>query len=273
MTATYRLIHFSPDPFTGIRFPLGAVVVDERGILRFAKAQHVPGIDCLGSRDWAIAAQRLMARLESIDSAEILPRAVGPYAQYSDVLSVPNGVTDAFDWVTKLLTPPPAHAKKPVQPGHPQRASLGLRFFETWKIDQYIRRTFNPVQDGSGWLSEHSAGLHQISHWVPGKSSVLLMEPLVPSRRQFDEDIREIAERFMAYRYALQNSNTGKSGELIAYIMSGGDARRREQAIDTLRHAAHQVIDTDNVQQRSELIATVKRLGRESTPQGAMFDA
>jgi hypothetical protein len=215
VSASYRLVHFTPDPFTGARLPLGAVVVDRSGEVRVAKVNHLP-LACLGDRGLQIAVQRLHARLDGIGNAEVLPPAFGPYATLGEAVIVPDGVPDPLGWVDALLNPARPRARKEAEPRGAQRPSLGYRFFETWRVARYVRKTFRPGTDGDGWLGRHAAGLPELSHWASGTDEVLLMEPLVPSRSRFEADLKDVAQRIGAYRYAIEQAEHGRKGRLIA---------------------------------------------------------
>lgn len=272
MSASYRLVLFAPDPFTGARFPLGAVVVGRKGEVRVAKANHLP-LACLGDRGLQIAVQRLHARLDGIGSAEALPPAFGPYATLGELVVVPDGVPDPLGWVDALLNPARAREARAAEPRGAQRSSLGYRFFETWRVARYVRKTFRPGTDWEGWLSKHAAGLPELSHWVAGSDEVLLMEPVVPSRPRFEADLREIAQRIGAYRYAVEHAENGRKGRLVAYVTAGGPPELREEARATLAPFAHQVVDTDDDGARERFVATIRRLGAEGAPQVALPEA
>lgn len=267
MTASYRLIHFTPDPFTGARFPLGAVVADGAGGVRVAKVERLPSAACLGDRGLAIAVQRLHARLDGVRSAEALPAVFGPYATLAESTEVPAGVPDALAWVQRLLSPDAPSGDRPKNPRGQQRGSLGYRFFETWRVAGYVRKTFHPATDAAGWLGTHAAGLQQVTHWVDGKTRALLMEPVILDRPQLAHDLQEIAARFLAYRYALENTDDGRQGELIAYLPAGGHADQRAQARETLAAFAHRVVDTLEEQARGDFLADIQRVATEGQAQ------
>ncbi|TVQ88172.1 MAG: hypothetical protein EA397_17405 [Deltaproteobacteria bacterium] len=159
MNAHYRLIHFTPDPFAGTRFPLGAVVSDEHGDVRVARAEWLPSTSCLGDRSLAVVVQQLHKRLDTVESAERLPSAFGPYATLAERREVPRGVDDAVAWVQAMLSRSTAAEGRVRTPRGSNRSTLGYRFFETWGVDRYVRKTFKPRHDCGGWLSGHGAGL------------------------------------------------------------------------------------------------------------------
>jgi len=273
MTASYRLIQFAPDPFTGARYPLGAVVSHGRGEVSVAKAARVPGAGCLGNRSLAIAAQRLHARLDSIESPDALPAVFGPYVSLSKPRPIPAGVGDPTSWLTSLLTPPsiPGDGLKNVRGS--QRSTLGFRFFETWKVARYVEKTFEPTSDWDGWLSPYGLGLQRIAHWVPGEKTALLMEPVVPSRAKFDKDLKEIAAKFLAYRAALDKVENGRTGQLIAYITLGGHPDQRAAAVETLAPFAHSVVDTAQPQRAAAFVEAIRKVGTEGETQEALTQA
>lgn len=266
MSASYRLIHFSPDPFTGARFPLGAVVADAQGEVRVARVERLPSADCLGDRRLAVAVQRLHARLGAVTTVEALPAVFGPYATLAEPQEVPKGVPDALAWVQGMLAPTAAQEAHLVTPRSRRRATLGYRFFQTWGVQRYVRKTFKPATDWGGWLDSYSA-LPQISHWVPGQNQVLLMEPVVPTRRQFEQDVGKIAMRLGAYRHAMEHASNGREGSLLAYITAGGRPDMREMAMEQLQAFAHDVVDTEDATSRDGFIERIRRVGGEGRQQ------
>jgi hypothetical protein len=261
MTSSYRLIHFTPDPFTGARFPLGALVAAGDGAVQVAKVAQLPSAACLGDRNLAVSVQRLHARLDAVHSIDTLPAVFGPYTTLSERREVPAGVSDPLAWVQHMLSPERPSPDRLVTPRGAQRGSLGYRFFETWSVARYVRKTFRPAADQGGWLGTHAAGLQQITHWAQGEDAVLLMEPVIANRPQLEHDLQEIAARFLAYRYALEKTEEGRRGELIAYLPAGGHADQRGQARETLAAFAHRVVDTDDPVSRATFLHDIRSTG------------
>lgn len=271
MTASYRMLLFSPDPFSGATFPLAAIVRDE-GRVRVVKAIHLPGVECLGRRDLAVALRRLHSRLDSIEGADVLPPAFGPYTSLSEPRAVPAGA-EPVAWLERLFARDPVGVDDREIRG-PHRSSIGHRFFETWHVGKYVRKTFHAASDWDGWLAPHAAGLEQVSHWVAGSRELVLMEPIVPTRGQFDKDLKEVVTRFMAYRWAFDQASAGeREGRLLAYVTAGGPERRRQQVIEALRGCASEVVDTEDETARSRLVALVRRVGAEGNPQAHLHVA
>jgi hypothetical protein len=263
VTATYRLIHLEPDPFSGARVALGAVVVDGRGAVRVARARRVPTV-CLGDSSVQVLAARIHARLDTIGHADRLPMAFGPYVSLAPRASVPDGVVDPVGWVEAMLGPAEAGA---TAIHGVQRATLGFRFFETWRVADVVRKTFQPKRDGRPWLAAHAGGLSPVSHWVEGQDRLLLMEPLVPERRSFEKDLHEVAQRFGAYQHALRGAPDGWSAELVAYVLAGEDDARAH-AREVLAPFAHEVIDTGEADSRDGLLRRIEEIGRGTMLQG-----
>jgi hypothetical protein len=260
LTASYRLVHFTPDPFTGARLALGAVVVERDGRVRVAKVNRLP-LACLGDRGLQIAVMRLHARLDGIGSLEALPSVFGPYATLGEPVGVPDGVPDPLGWVDALLNPERPQQRRNAEPRGAHRANVGYRFFETWKVSCFVHKTFRPRVDGQGWLAKHAVGLPELSHWVAGPTELLLMEPVVPARPRFEADLKEIAQRVGAYRYAVEQAGEERKGRLLVYLTAGGPAERRAAAREALTPFAHEVVDTDDERARDGFVAAIRRVG------------
>jgi hypothetical protein len=256
VTATYRLIHLTPDPFTGSRVALGAVVVDERGAVRVARVGHLPGA-CLGDRSVQVLAARIHARLDTIGQADRLPMAFGPYVSLASRAAVPAGVADPVAWVTELLNPA-LHAGG--RAAKSNRATLGYQVFVAGGVARWVRKTFSPLVDGPAWLAPYAQGLDTVSHWVEGPTELLLMEPLVPDRRSFEHDLHKVALRFGGYQHAIRENPRG--AELVAYLTAGGGPAARQRAEEVLGKFAHRVVDTDVAAQRARLLDRIGEVGR-----------
>lgn len=264
MNAHYRLIHFTPDPFAGTRFALGAVVSDERGQVRVARAEWLPSASCLGDRSLAVVIQQLHSRLDAVESAERLPSTFGPYATLAEPHQIPRGVDDAVAWVQAMLSRAKPEGSRVSNPRGSNRATLGYRFFKTWGVARYVRKTFKPDQDWGGWLSRHGAGLPQVTHWVEGQERALLMEPVIPSRHQHEKDLKGIATKFGAYKYALDQTDNGRTGQLIAYVTGGGHPDQRAEAKETLSAFADVVVDTAEAPARQRFLESIRQVGGEA---------
>ncbi len=266
MTARYRLVHYIPDPFTGARMPLGAVVQGVDGAVRVVRVEHLP-LGCIPDRTEQLALLQISAMLDSIDQPDRLPRSFGPDTTLSAAQAVPAGVADPLSWVSNLLNPPRKSADKPAAVRGPTRASYGYGFFRTWAVAHLVRKGFNPVTDAGGWLRNHTT-LQEMSHWVDGTNRVLLMEPVVPTRPHFAEELRDVVKRLAVYKPVLGRTSAGRQGELIAYVTAGGPEARRAEAMEQLATYADQVVDVDDDTARAAFLHRIREVGEDSGGQG-----
>jgi hypothetical protein len=257
VSARFRLVYLVPDPFVGARVPLGALLAGPPP--RFVRAQPELGRARL---PLARLALEVFPELESFD---VLPEALGALLELGPVRELPDGAGER--WLEALLSPPP-DPEQPAPARSPQRATFGRRFFETWQVGDLVRATFRPDTDWDGRLAKLSP-YGEVSHWVAGADSVLLMEPVVP-RPQLAEDLRDLAKLFAAYRAALRGEE--HTIRLVAYLLPGATERQREEVLSALVDA-HEVIDTEDEAQRAELLQAIREQARtaQSPKQQEMF--
>lgn len=255
MSATFRFIHLELDPLVGARFPLGAVVTDARGRVQVARAGHLPSAECVG-RSFALSAQRLVQRLGEITQADSLPPVFGPYTRLGEVRPLPASVVDPVRWLEAMMAGPPKVAATETRAV--KRATLGYKFFKTWKVDGHVRKTFQPDHDLDGWLARYSMGLNPVSHWVANEQQVDLMEPIVASRSQLDADLKKVGQHLLAWRQALAGVNSSRRGELVVYLPAGGKPELREQAMQALKPFADRVVDTEDDSARTAFLERIR---------------
>lgn len=256
-TAFYRLIQVTPDPFLGAEVPVGAVVQLGQNELTVVKRAALPSSVCLGSERLALAVESLMDRLAGVSSFDALPAMFGPLTVLSEPRPIPARVDDPAAWVSMLLSPGPATASSS-RSRRPQRSTQGYAFFQTWRVARHVKKTFRPLEDGDGWLARSGGALDAVSHWVDGEDRLLLMEPIVPSRRASIKDVKTVAQRFAAYRVAFERATGEMSGRLVAYVTAGGGADQRAALMGGLEGYAHQVVDTTDPGARAEFLAEIK---------------
>ncbi|RME28599.1 MAG: hypothetical protein D6798_02005 [Deltaproteobacteria bacterium] len=223
-----------------------------------------PDAGCLGGRLEARLFVDLWSSLEDVGSLDHLPATFGPHVTLGERRELPAGVDKPAEWVKRFVLPSVARADRATgEVRAPRRASYGYSFFKQQKVARWVKKTFNPTSDLVGWLGEEAGALAQVTHWVPGKDEVLLMEPIVPRRNRLEHDLQEVATRFSAYRWALERARRDDlAGSLVAYVLSGGDAARRAHIIDKLEPVAHQVVDIHDDEEKKDFIAKVERTGR-----------
>jgi len=77
----FRILHYTPDPASGTRFPVGALTVSDSGVEVFL-SPHVPGDSCLRGVGRARFFRRLQQRLAKARDFDSLP-GMGPYCELS----------------------------------------------------------------------------------------------------------------------------------------------------------------------------------------------
>lgn len=275
MNASYRIVQFVPDPFSGWRVPVAALVKVGEAV-RVVPSPVTPGPACLGGTPRAALFRMISEALVGADNLDHLPAGVGPQAVLEKVHLAPMADLDAAArWVAEFVLPQPVARERSDAARHPApaRRMHGARFFETWQVAEYVAPTFKPDTDWGGRLKGLGA-YGSVSHWVGGRDDVLLLEPIVPTRHQFAGDLSEVARLFGAYRFALgqaaeasTEAAPGKSpATLIAYVLSGSDERKAD-AVSGLK-AAHHVIDTDNPGDRARFLGMIRDVGRSGRDQG-----
>ncbi len=272
MNARYRMVHYVPDPFVGARVPLAALVMVD-GAVEVVKVPNIPGPACLGSRSRAAVASMILDDLTMVTGFDRLPPSIGPHALLDQAYEVPDGVRDVTAWLTNLLEglSPAARAAAPEHHHAPPRSSLGYRFLEAYKVAQYVRKTFSPGHDLDGLLV-NATTLGSISHYVPGKHDVLLMEPLIASRPQLKEDVRDVAKMFGAYKHAIRNAQLPRAvrPSLVAYVVGALTPNLHAAIDDGLAGFADHVYTVERKQPRREFLERVREVG-ETVTEGSLL--
>ena len=260
MKRHFKIVHFVPDPVAGTRVPMGAIV--SRGdTRRVAVAKHLPGAECLGSRQAARLLNFLVDDFKNIGSADDVRQRMGPEVLVDDARPIPDGVEDPVAWIEAFVLPRPIEAdQKKTTPRRTSRYMEGKNFLSQHNVGQYIRRSFRP-----GKVFSHTDGamkhLGKVSQYVADNQTVLLMEPLVPRRPEWEDDLTDINTTFYAYRYHVENGLNGHDGELIAYILPGGSEEQRSEMKQTLKTATS-FVDTTHAHQLERFINQVRRVGK-----------
>jgi len=272
MNARYRMVHYVPDPFVGARVPLAALVMVD-GAVEVVKVPNIPGPSCLGSRSRAAVASMILEDLTMVTGFDRLPPSIGPHALLDQAYDVPDGVRDVATWLTNLLEglAPAARAEAPEHHHSPQRSSLGYRFLENNRVAQYVRKTFSPDEDFGGVLSSAKT-LGSISHYVPGNHDLLLMEPLIVSRPQLREDIRDVAKMFGAYKTAIRTAKLTRNfrPSLVAYVIGALTPNLHAAIDDGLAGFADHVYTVERKAPRREFLERVREVG-ETVNEGGLL--
>ena len=199
MSAYYRVVHFAPDPLSGWRVPIGALLSHaDRPV--FVQANWLPGPSCLGGEATSAVMRMIVAAIARAPNLQRLPVEAGPHAALSDVVPVPASVSDPARWLAEHILPGRAQAKLPERDYAARRDVVGRRFFEQYKVDKWLKRKLSPSDLGKT-VPRLSAS--EITHYVWGKDALLLLEPMVATRSTFEKDLAEVSQLFLAWRQLL----------------------------------------------------------------------
>jgi len=259
MTTHYRFVHLVPDPFTGTRFPLGALVSNGR-VVTSARAGYLPDESCIGAS--AGLARSLRDLLSTVETFDRLPTGFGPYVYLDEPRLAPAiELSGVLAWLEALMERRVDDPASSTLGRRPKRSVLGRRFFETWRVSHWVADRFDPATSWDGWLAEEATGLEATTHWTGGKARLLLMEPVVPDRPSFEEDLKAIATRASAYEFHLQKMANGKTGSFVTYILRGGPEAARKHAIEVLQTKS-KVIDVSVDGQRKHFLSDIREIGQ-----------
>lgn len=261
MKRYFRMVHFVPDPISGARFPMGALVRDGKA-WRTVLAKRLPGPESLGGVKTARLLNLLLDDLEKLRTADEIYQRLGPQVLVEERTLIPDEVKDPFVWVQRFALPRkvevPTSAPKQVR--GPTRSTEGKRFLKTHGVGKFVRPRFEPSRfiDSADQRIQH---LRPISQWVLGREKLLLMEPMVPRRPQWEEDLTEINTQCSAYGFHLQEGLNGHQGELIVYVLPGGEREERDMIRETLEPVST-VIDGADDTALQGFIDQVRAVGR-----------
>jgi hypothetical protein len=260
MSARFRIIHFMPDPFTGARVPVAALVEGEDRRVQVTRAPHIPGPQCLGGRAaWSVIALALES-LEATTAFNELPSTMGPHFLLDEERRIPDAVFNPAEWVaTRVLPKRPLTSEDASEkvPHSPKRQTQGMRFFETNKVDKYVEKNF----DGTGFeVNTHAA--HHISHYVIGKNDLLLMEPVIGNRSDLRAELRDISQAFLAWRAIFANRKVGRQPSFIAYVLGGTQKGALSTAREVLEESRAEVVSVDIPNERDRFVERIRHVGR-----------
>jgi hypothetical protein len=262
MRRKFRIVYFVPDPFLDGRIAVGALLDLPEGV-RAVRAAWLPGPQCVGSPARAAALRLVADSLGEVRRFDAFPASFGPQALLGRELSLPADVADPEAFLAEHLLPKPSPGKA-AAPRAPGRADEGQRFFETWQVAPYVHRHFRP-RDFLGTSVQPTPMLDvtpEVSHYVAGTSELLLMEPLVAGRANLPAEARDVVQRFLAYKHLLAGGVLRSSASLIAYVLPTEDLDGAARAIELVRGAASEIVDTNDVAQREAFVRRVRRIGK-----------
>lgn len=199
MTACYRILHFAPDPFSGLRFPVAAVVREQGGQVKVVPAPKLPSADCVGDPR-AVSALNLIAPdlKGGWSHFDRLPRHFGPHFKLSAPVEL--DVENPLVWVMNEILP-----QKPEKKRSPRLSTLGTEYFSAKHLE--VSSRYVPADGGA----------EPVTHYVENPLLRLLMEPVSPERPAPMDDVRQAATRLRAHH----DYPADKTVEFFVYVLQG----------------------------------------------------
>lgn len=182
MKPTYRIVHFVPDPFSGARIPIAALVRLSEGRVAVARSasllgSHFPSMPTAGVIDL------ISATLSSATDIYTLPAASGPQAVLGPPAEVPETVADPVRWIENFVLPRGAVAKPRDKHTGIKIGDAGMRFFKQFSVGKFVRKQFHPTTVWPTLPSAAIRDLQTVTHWAGGDgAAIVLMEPIGPVR-------------------------------------------------------------------------------------------
>lgn len=272
MTAVAKVVQFVPSRVSGWRIPLGALInTGDRSTSLFVEAEFLPGASCLPDPRLGVVLRTILDILRRAPTVGwTLPASVGFHAEV-DPRSHPiptKSLDDAVQWVrTKLL--PSRKKQDPVESERgPQRAGYGRVFFELYEVSKWVRLNFRWTDLRKKTLSDSAEDqlrlLTSQTLWVLGGDSVLLIEPLSPSRPNIREDAKTVFSTFAKYQSLAPRLSEAieRRTERLSLLLAGGDQDTRREVLNQLG-AVSRTFDTENDDQKNEIISMIRSEGIE----------
>ena len=103
MTARFQIIHFEPDPFSGSRFAVGALVESEQRVELVTG--WLPNAEWVGGDQASAVVRMVLSRSRRATRLGELPMSVGPQVQLGLIQRVPEGVANPAAWVKDHVLP------------------------------------------------------------------------------------------------------------------------------------------------------------------------
>lgn len=259
MIARFRIVHFVPDPYSGGRLPIAALVsVDGRVTVARADDKWQ---ECL-PHDARSAIAVILAELGTGTRAGWLPPTVGPHAVLGEERSIPSGVSEPVEWVlTSILRTTGAGVGEEQVA---ERRNAGYRFFQSENVAQFISRDFTVDQAPPGFPRV----LPKVSHYVTGSAKLLLLEPIVASASGIERTLRRVGTSFLAWQRSFELASPRAVEilpEFIAYVLPDHARVTAADVRDELRGVATSVVDVSTDVERASFVAKIREVGRTQT--------
>lgn len=255
MTRKFQIIYYTPDPLIGERVAIGAILRDQ-GMEAAIARPHLPSPECLGSADRWRTVRDLVSFLDEWRAGTHVETALGPMVEMGMDIEIPSQVHDASQWLRRTLESRMPSVKGAVKtPRSPKLTQLGRRFFENAKCSAYVADRFLPEAYEGGKLKAMRA-LGAVSHYVSGRSRLMLMEPLSASRDTWTHDVSAASAKLMAYASAIDETDVTLSVEAI--VLDGGDGRIRSEILARLADAEVPTTDVSDARQAGKLVEDIR---------------
>ena len=259
MTAHFRIIHYLPDPTSGARIPIAALVADGKRV-SVVQSRFTPGVACVGGLASWHAMQMILEELRRAEHFDRLPPTLGPQVALTPDRAIPATVDNPAAWVERFVLPQKPESREDAvvkTPHAPRRAVMGSQFFKTWKVARFVNRNFSAKDLG---LSENLA--HKITHYVAGRDELLLMEPMV-ARGDFGQELRDVSESILAWQRLFDVHGThDRMPKFVAYVFSEGQVPPVLKARETFAKTNVEVVDVDAIGERNHLLSEIRRVGQ-----------
>lgn len=262
MIGGYRIVHFVPDPFSGARIPIGALV-SVGGNVEVVRSGDIARTQSPAS---SALIDFIASKLASSKDLSTLPPSAGPQAVLGPAGEIPATVADPVGWVRSFVLPQGAAAPSR-KPSKVVLAKAGMRLFQQFSVSRYVREKFAPAQAWSGIAGFPANDLQKVTHWAGSSDArVLLMEPMIPGLPNVEQVQSRIFGRFSAYTNVLKAFDL--QAELFVYVLQGGREDERSairRGLGLLPNVA--TVDTENENDRVAFFQAIAEAGAASTKQ------
>lgn len=240
MRAEYRVVQFIANPFSGLCFPVAALVRDTIGSVRVVMPKSIPDPHCLGSQKAANALLSMTDDLAELTSFERLPPHFGPHFTLTTPEPAPSDQPDL--WVQRTLFPSLGKAIAPRR-RKKGRATTGKRYLAHHGIA--VERHYRP--EGSA--------VQPVTHYVEHLGGLFLLEPLINRRdpRDLENDLREANTHLRAMHDLLGSQPAG----YFTYLLYGMDPRFKTIVQERVADFVN-VVDTTDATQEREFLAALR---------------
>lgn len=263
MRARARIVQFSPDPFSGSRFTIGAVV-ETGGRVEFVRAHLIPDAHCLGGHAPWTTLNLTLDALAAAPDAKQRSGAISQLASIGPDIELPDGVADAASWVSRVLLPRGTPAPSTQHPKRERRDSIGFKLLEDWGVAAVVQKRFH-IETLLG--SNDVRLVHRPSHFVHVGAEILLMEPFVGSRPSLEHDLIEVKESFLAHQRLFQVTKNNFEPSYLAYVAPRGYRGAIAEVSDALRATGATIVNTEDSSQRDQLLARIRVMGAKANQQ------